>query len=413
MQAAARPVRQVDRGPDPVRRRQRAAVRADRRGGRRPRAGRRGRRRRDPEVRRHRPALRLGGRPPAAHPVAPDGDLRGPRQGLHDAAPRRARGPARDLRRPRRRRRGRAPQAARRHRGRAAPGASHRRRGLPPPEGPDQLLGLLVDRLLRAALRLRGDRRGRAGGARVQGHGQGAAPRRDRGDPRRGLQPHRRGQPPRADAVLQGRRQQVLLPPHARGRALLHGLHGHGQLAQRRPPERPADDHGLAALLGDRVPCRRLPLRPRLGARARALRRRPAERVLRHDPPGPDPLPGQADRGAVGRRPGRLPGRQLPRPVVGVERDLPRHDARLLARPGRRRRVRAPAHGIVRPLPGRRAPAVRVGQLHHRARRLHAARPRLLQRQAQRRPTRRTTATGPTTTGPGTAAPRGRPTIPR
>ncbi len=32
--------------------------------------------------------------------------------------------------------------------------------------------------------------------------------------------------------------------------------------------------------------------------------------------------------------PGRLPGRQLPGAVVGVERHLPRHDARLLARPG-------------------------------------------------------------------------------
>ena len=81
------------------------------------------------------------------------------------------------------------------------------------------------------------------------------------------------------DALLQGRRQQVLLPPHARGRALLHGLHGHGQLAQRRPPERPAADHGLAALLGGRVPRRRLPLRPRVGARARALRRRPPVRA--------------------------------------------------------------------------------------------------------------------------------------
>ena len=67
-------------------------------------------------------------------------------------------------------------------------------------------------------------------------------------------------------------------------------------------------------------------------ARPRALRRRPAVGVLRRHPPGPDPLPGQADRRAVGRRPGRLPGRQLPRPVVGVERHLPRHDARLLAR---------------------------------------------------------------------------------
>ena len=59
-------------------------------------------------------------------------------------------------------------------------------------------------------------------------------------------------------------------------------------------------------------------------------------RVLRRHPPGPGALPGQADRRAVGRRPGRLPGRQLPGPVVGVERHLPRPDARLLAR--RRRR---------------------------------------------------------------------------
>ena len=234
LQAAARPVRQVDRGPDPVRRRQRAALRAERRGGRRPRARRRGRRGGDPEVRGHRPALRLGGRPAAAHAVAPDGDLRGARQGLHDAAPGRPRGPARDLRRAGGRRRHRAPQGSRGDRGRAAAGAPHRRRGLPPPEGPDELLGLLVDRLLRAALRLRRDRRARPGGARVQGHGQGAPPRRHRGDPRRRLQPHRRGQPPRPDALLQGRRQQVLLPAHAGGRALLHGLHGHGQLAQRR-----------------------------------------------------------------------------------------------------------------------------------------------------------------------------------
>ena len=134
------------------------------------------------------------------------------------------------------------------------------------------------------------------------------------------------------DAVVQGRRQQVLLPARPRRPALLHGLHGHGQLAQRRPPERAADDHGLAALLGDRVPRRRLPLRPRERAGARALRRRPAERVLRHDPPGPRALAGQADRRAVGRRPGRLPGRQLPRAVERVERHLPRRDARLLAR---------------------------------------------------------------------------------
>ena len=136
---------------------------------------------------------------------------------------------------------------------------------------------------------------------------------------------------------LQGRRQRRLLPAGARRPAPLHGLHGHRQHAQPGPPERAAADHGLAALLGHRVPRRRLPLRPRLGAGARALRRRPPVGVLRHHPPGPGPLPGQADRRAVGRRPGRLPGRQLPGAVVGVERHLPRHDARLLAR--RRRSV--------------------------------------------------------------------------
>ena len=50
----------------------------------------------------------------------------------------------------------------------------------------------------RAALRVRRHRAARRAGARVQGHGQGAAPGRHRGDPRRRLQPHRRGQPPRA-----------------------------------------------------------------------------------------------------------------------------------------------------------------------------------------------------------------------
>ena len=158
----------------------------------------------------------------------------------------------------------------------------------------------------------------------------------------------------------------------ARRPAPLHGLHGHGQLAQPRPPDGAAADHGLAALLRPRVPRRRLPLRPRLGARARVLRRRPALGVLRHHPPGPGPLAGEADRRAVGRRAGRLPGRQLPGAVGGVEREVPRRDARLLARAGERRRVRAALHRLERPLRGRRPRPVRVDQLRHRARRLHA-----------------------------------------
>ena len=54
--------------------------------------------------------------------------------------------------------------------------------------------------------------------------------------------------------------------------------------------------------------------------------------VLRRDPPGPGAEPGEADRRALGRRSRRLPGGQLPRAVDGVERPLPRRDARLLAR---------------------------------------------------------------------------------
>ena len=49
-------------------------------------------------------------------------------------------------------------------------------------------------------------------GARVQAHGARAARRRHRGDPRRGLQPHRRGQPARPDAVAARHRQRHLLP---------------------------------------------------------------------------------------------------------------------------------------------------------------------------------------------------------
>ena len=48
----------------------------------------------------------------------------------------------------------------------------------------------------------------------------------------------------------------------------------------------------------------------------------------------------EADRRAVGRRARRLPGRELPGALVGVERDVPRLGARLLARARRRRGVR-------------------------------------------------------------------------
>ena len=101
-----------------------------------------------------------------------------------------------------------------------------------------------------------------------------------------------------------------------------------------------------------------------------------------------DPVrqPGQAHRRAVGRRRGRVPGRQLPAAVVGVERQVPRRRcATSGAAPSRDRgRVRLPLHRAARTSTSRAAAGRRQHQLHHRPRRLHAARPRLLQREAQR-----------------------------
>ncbi len=73
----------------------------------------------------------------------------------------------------------------------------------------------------------------------------------------------------------------------------------------------------------------------------------------------------------------------------------------------------ATVHGLARPVPRCGARAVGVDELHHRARRVHPRRPRLLQRASTTRRTSRTTATAATTTARGTAAPRARPTTPR
>jgi isoamylase len=74
------------------------------------------------------------------------------------------------------------------------------------------------------------------------------------------------------DAVASRHRQRRLLPAGAGHAALLHGLHRLRQHAQHAAPARAAAADGLAALLGHRDARRRLPLRPRRGAGARAAR---------------------------------------------------------------------------------------------------------------------------------------------
>ena len=119
-----------------------------------------------------------------------------------------------------------------RHHPRAAARAPVRARLAPRRAGPAQLLGLQLDRLLRPAQRLRQQRRRRRVGPRwagpgVQGDGPVAARGRARGHPRRRLQPHRRGQPPGPDAVVQGHRQRRVLPPRRRPTPVPLRLHGH------------------------------------------------------------------------------------------------------------------------------------------------------------------------------------------
>ena len=91
--------------------------------------------------------------------------------------------------------------------------------------------------------------------------------------------------------------------------------------------------------------------------------------LLRTRAAGSGRQPGQADRRAVGRRPRRLPGRQLPAAVDGVERQVPRHRARLLARrAGDDRRVRraaSPARPTCTRRPdGARSPAINFVTAH-------------------------------------------------
>ena len=84
--------------------------------------------------------------------------------------------------------------------------------------------------------------------------------------------------------------------------------------------------------------------------------------------------------------PGGLPGRPLPAGLGGVERPLPRQRPLLLeGRGARTAQPRQAGHGVGGELQPSRPQGVGQRQLRHRARRLHAERPRQLQREAQRR----------------------------
>ena len=128
-----------------------------------------------------------------------------------------------------------------------------------------------------------------------------------------------------------------------------------------------------------------------------------------------DPVVSQVKlhRRAVGRRPRRLPGRQLPAAVDRVERQVPRHRARLLARRADAGRVRQPASPgppTSTSSPGAARSPASTSTPPTTASRCATSCPTTT---STTRPTARTAATARATTGPGTTASRARPTTSR
>ena len=240
---------------------------------------------------------------------------------------------ARHLRRPRRD--DPLPAPARRHGGRAAAGVPVRSRGRT--AGTRQLLGLRADLVLRPARGLRVEARAARGARRVPRHGQGAAPCRHRGDPRRRLQPHRRRQRTRADAVAARARERRVL--HARPRRAPAELLGLRQHARREPRDRAPHDPRHPARLGAGGARRRLHARgPRL-VRPQAQRGRRRVQARRQRP---QPELELRRRGADRRPRGQRTAQEFDWSLVDTARAAP-HD---VVEPAQAERADGPLHRV-------------------------------------------------------------------
>ena len=190
-------------------------------------------------------------------------------------------------------------------------------------------------------------------------------------------------------------------PRPATGADAYWDVTGCGNTVDAAQPARAAADPRLAALLGHRDARRRLPLRPGVGAGPHRSRRSTCaarfltaigqDPVLRHVKLIAEPWDASMDGYRVG---------EFPPPWVewnDTFRDTMRDFWR--GPPAAIRDVASRLAGLVGPVRRRRPLAVRLGQLRHRPRRLHAARPGRPTTASTTRPTARTTATAPTTTG--------------
>ena len=282
--------------------------------------------------------------------------------------------------------------------------------GLPRRHGAQELLGLQLDRLLRPDRALRRPRRrARQVVAEFKGMVAGAAPSRHS----RSSSTSSTTTPPRATSGarrsrFRGLDDTRLLPTWTRRSGFVDTT-GCGNSINASSPDRGRPRARLVALLGDRVPRRRLPLRPRPDARrgrtgAFDPRRRSCAACAR----GPvlRDVKLIASRGTSAGRTATHSASSRRRSGSGTGGSATRCGTSGAAEDGglaswqRGRRLGGPLRRA-------RAASARVDQLRHLPRRLHAARPRGVRGEAQRGERRRTTRTAPTTTGRGTAAPRG------
>ena len=213
-----------------------------------------------------------------------------------------------------------------------------------------------------------------------------------RGDPRRRLQPHRRGQRARADAVVQGHRQRQLLPAAA-------GQTSATTSTTPAPATRSTCRHPrVLQMVTDslRYWVRRCTSTASASISAPSSAREPngfddRRRLPQSLPPGPGARRGETDRRAVGHAaPAAIRSAAFP-PGWAEWND---RSATPCATSGAAT-ASASATGAAPVAPRgdmfdrQRPQALGQRQFRHRARRLHAARRRLLQRQAQRGQRRR------------------------
>ena len=219
----------------------------------------------------------------------------------------------------------------------------------------------------------------------------------------------------RPDAVVPRPRQRQLLSTGGRRPAPHRQRHRHRQHGESVASARAADGDGLAALLGDLVPRRRVPLRSLRDARPRAERLRSGRRLLRRAAPGSGARRREADRRAVGHRSGRLSARQPSARLCRMERPVPRCacGASGAAIAGQRPEIAARLAGSadIFARHGRRPWASINFVAAHDGFTLRGRRE--LRRASQRGERRRATATAIPPTSPATGASRGRPTTQR